>query len=384
MAKEIIDRDFCVDRRNKILKEYNKILIGLDETGQMLIEDLLSGLPYSDMGRKRIGKSPLLLMAEPGAGKTDSAVNIASAIDGKFSFIPFNPEMKVSDLLGADIYDPSSGAFFHAEGPICSSNIVLADEISRGHPKTQACLLQVMEEKKAITSRMDTVLKKIVSVAKRLVPISDNEEPGEERLISWIIGTGNPFEQEGTYPIPEAQLDRFTRCYAIKRPKRADEKRVRLSNVYNIHDDKAGPRVQKVTNLEEVYGMTHYIIGDVRPINQDPEDLADELLQRYLENSRPRTREDKEDRRISAPVELRKFIDNYVKAGLSTRANFHFESAARTAAFFRDRDYITVDDIKEQAWYVMPHRIMLKPLAKGRGIRQHDVVEEILRLTPLP
>lgn len=382
MAKIQIDKDFCFDRRDKILTEYKKILIGIDDTGQMLIEDMLSGLPYSDMGRKRIGKSPLLLMAEPGAGKTDSAVTIASAIDGKFSFIPFNPEMKVSDLLGADIFDPGSGSFFHAEGPVCSSHIVLADEISRGHPKTQACLLQVMEEKKAITSRMDTTLRKIVSVAKRLVPISD--DPQEERLISWIIGTGNPFEQEGTYPIPEAQLDRFTRCYGIKRPKREDEKRIRLSNVYNIHDDNAGPRVQRVTNLEEIYGMTHFIVGFVRPMNELPEDTADELTQRIMENSRPRTREDKEDRRIYAPEELRKFIDNYVKAGLSTRANFHFEAAARTSAFFKGRDYISVDDIRDQARFVMPHRIMLKPLAKGRGIKQHDVVEEILRLTPVP
>src|SRR3989338_7033294 len=161
--KEVIDKDFCFDRRDKIMTEYRKILIGIDETGEMLIQDLLSGVPYSDMGRKRIGKPPTLLNAEPGVGKTDSAVTIASSIDGKFSFVPFNPEMKVSDLIGADIYDPASSSFYHAEGPVCSSHIVLADEISRGHPKTQACLLQVMEERVAIGSSMDSVLKRIVS-----------------------------------------------------------------------------------------------------------------------------------------------------------------------------------------------------------------------------
>lgn len=380
LKKEEIDKDFCFDRINKIRTEYRKILIGIDETGDELIRDILGGIPYSEYGRKRIGKPPTLLMAAPGAGKTDSAVTIASAIDARFSFIPFNPEMKVSDLIGADIYDPSSGSFYHAEGPVCSSHIVLADEISRGHPKTQACLLQVMEERQAITSRMDAKLRKIVSVAKRLVPIS--EDPKEERLISWVIGTGNPFEQEGTYPIPEAQLDRFTKCYGIKPPKREDEKKIRLTNVYNIHDENAGPRVRKVTNLEEVYAMTHFIIRYVRPINELADDMADEMVQRYIENSRPKAKNE-EEKRIFAPTKLRDFIDNYVKAGLSQRANFHFEAAARTLAFFRGRDFITVDDVKDVARLVMPHRIMLKPLAKGRGIKQHDVVEEILRMTPI-
>ena len=379
--KEEVNRDFCLEKAAAILAEYRKILIGLDSTWEGLIRDLLTGVPYSENGRKRIGKPPTLLMAAPGVGKTDSAVTIASAIDGKFSFIPFNPEMKVSDLIGADIYDPSSGSFYFAEGPICSSHIVLADEISRGHPKTQACLLQVMEERVAIASRMDAVLKRIVSQVKRLVPISDKSE--EKRCISWIVGTGNPFEQEGTYPIPEAQLDRFTTCRSIDLPKREDEKRIRLTSVYNPYDENASPMVQKATNLSEVWNMTGFIIKDVRPINELPDDSANELLQRLVENSRPREK-NKEERRIHSPEKLQKFIDNYVKAGLSPRANFHFEAVARTLAFFRQRNYISVDDIKDVARLVMAHRIMLKPLAKGRGIKQHDVVEEILRLTPLP
>src|SRR5207249_7485672 len=223
--------------------------------------------------------------------------------------------------------------------PVCSSHVVLADEINRGHPKTQACLLQVMEERIAVASRMDSVLRKIVSKVTRLVPISDESQ--EKRLVSWIIGTGNPVEQEVTYPIPEAQLDRFTRCYGIKRPKREDEKRIRLSNVYNINDENASPQVQKVTNLAEIYGMTNFIIKYVRPINQIPDDPDDELLQRLFENSKPKIKNEKE-RRPHAPQELRNFIDNYVKAGLSSRANFHFEGSARTRAFFRGRNYVSV------------------------------------------
>lgn len=379
--KEEITKEFCFDRKDKMMREYKKILIGIDETGEELIRDVLGGVPYSENGRKRIGKPPTLLMAEPGAGKTDSAVTIARSIDGKFSFVPFNPEMKVSDLLGADIYDPSSGSFYFADGPVCSSHVVLADEISRGHPKTQACLLQVMEERVAIASRMDTVLKRIVSKVTRLVPISEN--PQEKRLISWIIGTGNPFEQEGTYPIPEAQLDRFTTCRAIKRPKREDEKRIRLTNVYNPYNEDESPRVQKVTNLEEVYDMTHFIIRYVRPINKLPDDRADELMQRFMENSRPKDKHEEERRLYTLPG-LKEFVDNFVKAGLSARANFHFEAVARTLAFFRGQNYISVDDIKDVARIVMSHRIMLKPLARGRNIKQRDVVEEILRLTPVP
>ncbi|MBI2065413.1 MAG: AAA family ATPase [Candidatus Yanofskybacteria bacterium] len=378
---EEVTRDFCFDRYAKLQKEYRTMLIGIDETGDRLIRDVLTGVPYSENGRKRIGKPPTLLMAAPGFGKTDSAVTIASAIDGRFSFIPFHPEMKVSDLLGADIYDPASGSFYFAEGPVCTSHIVLADEISRGHPKTQACLLQVMEERVAIGSRMDSVLKRIVSKITRLVRITD--EPDEVRQIQWIIATGNPFEQEGTYPIPEAQLDRFTTCYGIDAPGREDEKKIRLTSVYDPNDERNSPKVQKVTTLKEIYDMTNFIIRYVRPINQLPDDSANELLQRYMENSRPKGKSDGE-RRVSAPSELRDFVDNYVKAGLSPRANFHFEAASRTLAFFRERNYISVDDIKDVARLVMAHRIMLKPLAKGRGVKQQDVVEEILRLTPLP
>ena len=319
--REVVDRDFCFDRYRKLQKEYQTMLIGIDETGNKLIRDVLTGVPYSENGRKRIGKPPTLLMAAPGFGKTDSAVTIASAIDGRFSFIPFHPEMKVSDLLGADIYDPASGSFYFAEGPVCTSHIVLADEISRGHPKTQACLLQVMEERVAIGSRMDSVLKRIVSKITRLVSITD--DPEDVRQIQWIIATGNPFEQEGTYPIPEAQLDRFTTCYGIDAPGREDEKKIRLTSVYDPFDEKRSPRVKKVTNLPEIYDITSFIIRYVRPINQLPDDSANELLQRYVENSRPKSKRE-EERRVSAPVELRDFVDNYVKAGLSPRANFHF------------------------------------------------------------
>jgi len=379
--KREIDRDFCFNKRRAVLGEYNKILIGLDATGEGLFNDLVTGVPYSDSGRKRIGKPPTLLVAAPGVGKTDSVATIASAIEGRFSFVPFNPDLKASDLIGADIFDPSSGQFYFAEGPICSSHIVLADEINRGHPKTQACLLQVMEERVAIASRMDTVLKKIVSKITRLVPISD--DPQEQRLISWIIATSNPFEQEGTYPIPEAQLDRFTTCRGIDFPGREHEKRIRLNSVYNPHDENAGPRVQKVTSLAEVDEMTKFILRYVRSLLEDPNDLANELLQRYTENSRPRER-GKEEKRMFAPAKLRKFVDEYVRAGLSPRSNLHFEAAARTLAFFRQGGYISVDDIRDVARIVMAHRILLKPLARGRNIKQRDVVEEILRLTPLP
>lgn len=377
MARVDIDKDFCFEKRAKILEQYRKIIIGLDETGDALVHDLLTGVPYSDEGRKKIGKPPTLLMGAPGYGKTDSVVTIASSVDAKFSFIPFNPEIKISDLLGTDIYDPSSGKFYYAEGPVVSSHIVLADEINRGHPKAQACLLQVMEERKAFSSRMDNALRKIVSIARRLVPITDN--PEEKRLISWIVGTGNPFEQEGTYPVPEAQLDRFTTCRAIELLDEEDEMKLRLMNVYNP-DETLSPKVEKVTNLDEIYEMTNFIIKYVRPLGTVENDKANRMMQRLIQNSRPRVK-GKEERRKWATPELMKLVDNYVKAGLSPRANFHFEAAARTLAFFRGRDHITVDDVKDIARVVMVHRIMLKPLARGRNIKQHDIVEKILEMT---
>jgi len=366
--------EFALEKMKKIPQEQRKLLIGIDDFLDKLALAPFIGVPYSEGNRKNIGQGHTLLMAAPGAGKTDGARSLANTIDAQFSFIGFNPEMKTSDLMGGEIYNQLSGEFFFAEGPMYG-HIILADEINRGHPKSQASLLQAMEERVGISSRMNLKLKKVVNTIIPLFPV----EPNSHKLISLIIGTANQFEQEGTYPIPEAQLDRFTLFLDVPPPKRADEKRVRLSNVYDLNDETKGPQIQKVITLNETWDISRFIIRYVRPINGTQ---ADEAMMRFVENSRPKRKGEKELREFAHP-KLIKFIDDYVKAGLSTRANFHFEATARTLAFRRGRNYISVDDVKEVARMVMPHRILLKPLAKGRGYSQRDVVEEILKLTDL-
>jgi len=375
MQRDELTQEFALSKMRAIENEAKKFLIGIDDSIQNLVLGLFTGVPYSEGDRKNIGQGHTLLMAAPGAGKTDLGRTIGSAIDSKFSFLGFNPEMKMSDFHGSEIYDQISGKFFFAEGPVYS-HIVLADEVNRGHPKVQASLLQTMEERISITSRLDSILKKVVNNIVRLYPIKE----GSNKLIFWLVATGNQFEQEGTYPIPEAQLDRFTLCFAINPPKRKDEIRVRLNNVFDPNDESRGPRVNKVVTLEEVWDISRFILRHVKPVSGTS---ADEAMMRFIENSRPRRKSRSDDREFASP-ELKKFVDNYVKAGLSTRANFHFEAAARTMAFRRGENFISIDDVKDVARMVMPHRILLKPLARGRNISQQDVVEEILRLTDLP
>lgn len=378
MSKEQITQEHVLDKMNAQRKEVNKFIVGEDEFVRNMQRSFYSGVPYSEGDRKNVGPGHALLMAAPGMGKTDGARVLANTIDAKFSFLGFHPEMKTSDILGSEIYDQATGQFFFAEGPI-HAHIVLADEINRGHPKGQATTLQVMEERVAITSRFDSGLRKIISKITKLFPISD--VPGENRLISWIIATGNPFEQEGTYPIPEAQLDRFTTSFDIDFPEREDEKRIRLETFFNVENEEKGPKVEKVISLQEAWKFIRFIIKYVKPIEQTPD--SNEYLQRLIENSRP-CRKGKKERRQFAGSELMRFVDNYVKAGLSVRANFHFQAVARTIAFMRGCDYISIDDIQDAALLVMAHRILLKPLARGRNIKQQDVIEEILRLTKLP
>ncbi len=363
-----------------IKAEIERFIFGASRTLDNMISAFFTRVPYDDGRKKRLGCAHALVMSPPGYGKTGSARILASTISGQYSFIAGHPEMKINEIVGFDMYHQPTGTFFFVKGPIFA-NIVITDEINRIHPKAQAFNLQAMEERIVVVNSINIEKKQIENISHRLTPISI--DPKDERLIYWNIATGNPFEQEGTYTIPEAQLDRFSVFFSINLPDREEEKRIRLENVYGGSDSRQ--EVRTVMDLARADEIANLIVHTVK---MRDDDSMSENMMRLIENSRPYgVYEDKAtgeliySKRESATLDLRSYVDSYVKAGLSPRSNFHFQAVARTRAFMQGRTYVSIEDIKHVARLVMTHRILLKREARARGIKQHHVVEEILKKT---
>jgi MoxR-like ATPase len=364
---------------DQIGREIEKFIFGAARTRENLVSAFFTLIPYDDGRKKRLGCAHPLIMSPPGYGKTGSARILASTIGGRYAFIAGHPEMKISEIVGLDMYDQATGKFFFAKGPIFS-HIVITDEINRIHPKSQAFNLQAMEERIVSVNIINSDLRVVENKTFRLTPIVDGNE---DELMYFNIATGNPFEQEGTYIIPEAQLDRFSVFFSINLPDRREEKRIRLENVYG--DDDNRPKVETVMDPSRANEIAHLIVDIVK---MKDDDAMSENMMRVIENSRPHGEyEDKDtgelitSKREFSTSKLREDVDSYVKAGLSPRANFHYQAVARTRAFMLGRDYVTIDDIKYVARLVMTHRILLNREARPRGIKQHHIVDDILKKT---
>lgn len=364
-----------------IKAEIEKFIFGARRTINNMLLGFFSLVPYDDGRKKRLGQAHALVMSPPGYGKTGSARILANTISGKYTFIAGHPEMKIPEMLGFDMYHQPTGTFFFVKGPIFA-NIVITDEINRIHPKAQAFNLQAMEERIVVVNSINIEQKRIDNTVHRLTPISDKPED-QDTLVYWNIATGNPFEQEGTYTIPEAQLDRFSIFFGINLPDREEEMKIRLENVYG--DDINRPEVQTVMDLPRALEIAHMATR----VRMGPG--ISQYMMRLIENSRPLgVYEDKDtgeliysERKFATP-ELRQYVDIYGKAGLSPRSNFHFQAVVKTHAFMNGRDYVSADDVKYVARLVMTHRILLKREARARNIKQHHVVEKILNSTEIP
>ena len=316
----------------------------------------------------------------PGTAKTVLARRLADCIDAKSSFIACHPEMKHSDLFGGDMLHKPTGEFFHYEGP-AYAHILIKDELNRANPKTQASGLQTMEERMAVTPRINMALRKVVNMIKYLYPVKD----GSGRTLFWVVATVNPVEQEGTYPIPEAMLDRFMLRLRMNRLTSEQEMNLRATNLQNPFGDyKTAPKIEKVTNPVEVYSIIHFIGKNVTPIEQTP--TVNRYMQSIVENTRPFDPEDPiSPDRPTATTGLKRDIDKYVKVrgGLSYRADIYWEAALRTLAFFRRKKQITFDELRDLAVPALAHRLQLNMYAKAQHISQEDVIREVLRGTKL-
>ncbi|MEK9180450.1 MAG: MoxR family ATPase [Patescibacteria group bacterium] len=358
--------------------EVKKWLFGIDPAIHNLLMCLFTLVPYtSKAGRKELGQAHALLIDLPGVGKTDLIRGFAFAIGGKYALITGGPEKTEGEVVGKNIYIAPLGKFILQKGPIFR-NLILFDEINRTHPKGQSAFLQAMEERLATIGSIDLEAGGLKEDNFPLFPISD--DPNEKDMFFWVMATQNPLEQQGTYPLPEAQRDRFTASLSIGFPQRENEKMIRARNVLV---DAKGERLQieQVLDLKEAILISQLILETVSVPGRgnNGSDLVDEYIMRLIENSRPGS-----DKRLHSTDELKEFVDENLKAGISPRANFHFEALARTRAFFEGRMHVDLNDIKYVAPLIMTHRLITSPIATGANIKEADIVKKILEGTEVP
>ncbi|NLT53882.1 MAG: MoxR family ATPase [Actinomycetales bacterium] len=272
----------------------------------------------------------LLVEDVPGLGKTSLARSIASSIDGSWRRIQFTPDLLPGDITGVMVFNQSAARFeFHPGGIF--SNLVVADEINRGTPKTQAALLEVMEERRVTVDAIT----------------HDVPRP------FMVVATQNPIDMDGTYRLPEAQLDRFLMRISVGYPDADAEARVVLG-------EGAGPTPEDLPPVVDLATL-RAVVAQVRTSHVDPQIAA------YAVALASATRDD---------------VD--VRLGASPRGSIALVKAARAVAALGDRAYVTPDDVKDVAQPVLAHRLILTPEAEIRGVSPADVITRVLTGTPVP
>jgi MoxR-like ATPase len=279
----------------------------------------------------------LLVEGAPGLAKTRAIKALAESIAGDFHRLQFTPDLLPADLTGTDIYRPQEGTFEFRKGPLFH-NLILADEINRAPAKVQSALLEAMEERQ-------------ITVGDRSYGLDD---------LFMVMATQNPIEQEGTYPLPEAQLDRFLLHVEVGYPTIADERRIL---VLNRDEAKAGER--------DAFQPPELL--SVASIMQARQDilrlhLADELEQ-YIVNIVVATRD---------PGRVDESLDGQVMYGASPRACMGIDRAARAHAWLSGRDYVGPEDIQAIASDVLRHRLVLSFEAEADGVSANSVIERVL------
>ena len=279
----------------------------------------------------------LLVEGAPGLAKTRAIKVISESMEGDFHRLQFTPDLLPADLTGTDIYRPQEGTFEFRKGPLFH-NLILADEINRAPAKVQSALLEAMEERQ-------------ITVGDRSYPLDD---------LFMVMATQNPIEQEGTYPLPEAQLDRFLLHVEVGYPTIEDERKIL---VLNREEAKAGERdafqPPELLSIESIMQARQEILR----LHLAPE------LEEYIVNIVTTTRN---------PGVVDESLDGQVLYGASPRASMGIDRAARAHAWLEGRDFVGPEDIQAIASDVLRHRIVLSFEAEADGVDRNSVIQRIL------
>jgi MoxR-like ATPase len=310
----------------------NMITMGMDQAivGQKhLVESLLIGL---------LSDGHILLEGVPGLAKTLAIKTLASLIDAQYSRIQFTPDLLPADLVGTMIYSQKKEEFLVKHGPIFA-NFILADEINRAPAKVQSALLEAMQE--------------------RQVTIGEKTYKLPEPFL--VMATQNPIEQEGTYPLPEAQVDRFMLKVIISYPKKDEEKLIIRQNIGEVKPD-----IKPVLKKQEIL-EARKIVSEV---------YLDEKIEKYIVDIVFATRFPQEH---GLPN-----LKDMISFGASPRASINLALAARAYAFIKRRGYVIPEDIRAVCFDVLRHRIGLTYEAEARNLTSEEIVSEILNKVEVP
>ena len=308
----------------ELLAEMGKVIVGQ----KYLVERLLIGL---------LANGHILIEGVPGLAKTLSIKTLSDAIRTKFQRIQFTPDLLPADLIGTMIYNPQSGTFSTKKGPLFT-NLILADEINRAPAKVQSALLEAMQE--------------------RQVTIGDNTFPLDEPFL--VMATQNPIEQEGTYPLPEAQVDRFMLKLSITYPSRKEE--------WEIIDRNAEvglPEIKKVISPKDIL-KAREVVAQI---------YVDEKIKDYILNIVFATR---------APEEYGLDLKDLIAYGASPRASIYLNLASKAHAFLKGRGYVTPEDVKAIGMDVLRHRVIVTYEAEAEEINSEDIVKKVFDEIEVP
>ncbi|MGB9798745.1 MAG: AAA family ATPase [Thermanaerothrix sp.] len=302
---------------DKLLANLEKVIVGKRQTLELVVIGLLC-------------QGHLLIDDVPGVGKTILARSLAKSLGCAFSRIQFTPDMLPSDVTGVSIFNQATREFEFRPGPIVAQ-VVLADEINRATPKTQSALLEAMEE--------------------RQITVDGITHPLPQPFI--VLGTQNPIEYEGTFPLPEAQLDRFLMRIRIGYPELADE--IRILELQQLRHPLLD--LQPVATAEEVLEAQEAI----KTVYVSP------AVERYI---------------VELVRATRDHSDVYL--GASPRGSLGLYRAGQARAAIKGRDYVLPDDIKVLAEHVLAHRIIIQPAARLKDLTAEQILREILMTLPVP